>query len=117
MGLNPTTAARPRSQLSSTARNTERSCDLQGWGSQRGRERHHSRTARSKPDVHAGGKIDERFRNRVSTAYPRRLKTKLRRRGRFNSSQTYLKPIIEFLYLTGMRSGAAKKLEHKHVDL
>ena len=29
----------------------------------------------------------------------------------------YLKPIIEFLYLTGMRSGAAKKLEHKHVDL
>jgi integrase len=30
---------------------------------------------------------------------------------------TYLKPIIEFLYLTGMRSGAAKKLEHKHVDL
>jgi integrase len=29
----------------------------------------------------------------------------------------YLKPIIEFLYLTGMRSGAAKKLEHKHIDL
>jgi len=29
----------------------------------------------------------------------------------------YLKPIIEFLYLTGMRSGAVKKLEHKHVDL
>jgi len=29
----------------------------------------------------------------------------------------YLKPIIEFLYLTGMRSGAAKRLEHKHVDL
>src|SRR5262245_55562078 len=34
----------------------------------------------------------------------------------------YLKPIsellyVEFLYLTGMRSGAAKKLEHKHVDL
>jgi integrase len=29
----------------------------------------------------------------------------------------YLKPIIEFLYLTGMRSGAAKKLEPKHVDL
>jgi integrase len=29
----------------------------------------------------------------------------------------YLKPIIEFLYLTGMRSGAAKKLEHQHVDL
>jgi integrase len=29
----------------------------------------------------------------------------------------YLKPIIEFLCLTGMRSGAAKKLEHKHVDL
>ena len=24
---------------------------------------------------------------------------------------------MEFLYLTGMRSGAAKKLEHKHVDL
>ena len=29
----------------------------------------------------------------------------------------YLKPIIEYLYLTGMRSGAAKKLEHKHIDL
>src|SRR5262245_3073590 len=29
----------------------------------------------------------------------------------------YLKPIMEFLYLTGMRSGAAKKLEHKHIDL
>jgi integrase len=29
----------------------------------------------------------------------------------------YLKPIIEFLYFTGMRSGASKKLEHKHVDL
>ena len=29
----------------------------------------------------------------------------------------YLKPIIEFLYLTGMRSGASKKLEHKHIDL
>jgi integrase len=28
----------------------------------------------------------------------------------------YLKP-IEFLYLTGMRSGASKKLEHRHVDL
>jgi integrase len=30
---------------------------------------------------------------------------------------SYLKPIIEFLYLTGMRSGASKKLEHKHIDL
>src|SRR4029453_1626824 len=29
----------------------------------------------------------------------------------------YLKPLIEFLYLTGMRSGASKRLEHKHIDL
>jgi hypothetical protein len=27
--------------------------------------------------AHAGGKMDERFRNQVSNAYPRRLKTKL----------------------------------------
>ena len=29
----------------------------------------------------------------------------------------YLKPIIEFLYLTGMRSGAARGLRHKDVDI
>ena len=29
----------------------------------------------------------------------------------------YLKPVIEFLYLTGMRSGAARGLRHKDVDI
>ena len=35
----------------------------------------------------------------------------------YDNLPAYLKPIIEFLYLTGMRSGAARGLRHKDVDI
>ena len=77
MGLNPTTAARRRSQLSSTARNAERSCDLLDLGRNEDANDIILGQAARNLMAHAGGKIDERFRNQVSNAYPRRLKTKL----------------------------------------
>jgi hypothetical protein len=77
MGLNPTTAARRRSQLSSTARNAERSCDLLDLGRNEDANDIILGQAARNLMAHAGGKIDERFRNQVSNAYPRRRKTKL----------------------------------------